>query len=370
MCLWQYVIGVLSSSSPDIYSRYFCKCSKFPSVFLGRSFPWNDARKDAAIPSTAAIRSFDKELSCKLNDLHQKIHGTTLVDRETPNKYTGEVIGVEYLFNQCNMSFGLDCIDKHIDDGLVLEESRGTDSGFEEPDLKSFEPGFSNNSLLHTDNSDGSDEDADVQENDDLTSVDSKGIQGWGKVDELAEVLVGLRGLSITTKDAKLITELYDKKPLVYQSVVKKHSSGRFARRKRRSGHVGIVVMKRCFVNAGSPALPPSRSRLVEAICIHLCADITKSFTWKGDDGKKRYDSRWKLILVEYNKIRARLFNSQALIDHTNLTLFNINETSLNLCFKNKIRREEILTLMQGKNTPGSLTVSKQPLLPPRDPPQ
>ena len=38
------------------------------------------------------------------------------------------------------------------------------------------------------------------------------------------------------------------------------------------------------------------------------------------------YTSRWKLVLSEYNSIRLRLYNSQALLEGTNLVLFNINE--------------------------------------------
>ena len=38
------------------------------------------------------------------------------------------------------------------------------------------------------------------------------------------------------------------------------------------------------------------------------------------------YTSRWKLVLSEYNSIRLRLFNSQALLEGTKLMLFNINE--------------------------------------------
>lgn len=39
-----------------------------------------------------------------------------------------------------------------------------------------------------------------------------------------------------------------------------------------------------------------------------------------------QYASRWKLVVSEYNTIRARLYNSQALLEGTNLMLYNINE--------------------------------------------
>lgn len=41
------------------------------------------------------------------------------------------------------------------------------------------------------------------------------------------------------------------------------------------------------------------------------------------------YTSRWKLVLSDYNSIQLRVFNSQALLEGTNLVLFNINEGAL-----------------------------------------
>ena len=38
------------------------------------------------------------------------------------------------------------------------------------------------------------------------------------------------------------------------------------------------------------------------------------------------YVSQWQLVVCEYSFIQARLYNSQALLEGTNLMLFNINE--------------------------------------------
>ena len=43
-------------------------------------------------------------------------------------------------------------------------------------------------------------------------------------------------------------------------------------------------------------------------------------------------------------------------MENSNLTLFNINETTLRLWFKNKTRREEIINLLQGRDFPGELS--------------
>ena len=47
--------------------------------------------------------------------------------------------------------------------------------------------------------------------------------------------------------------------------------------------------------------------------------------------------------------------------------LFNINETSASLWYKNKTRREEILTLMQGQSLPGRLAIATEALPPIRE---
>ena len=56
--------------------------------------------------------------------------------------------------------------------------------------------------------------------------------------------------------------------------------------------------------------------------------------------------------MSEYNSVRARLLNSQALLEGTNLMLYTINETTLVKWFKASSRRNEIKLLMQGLSPP------------------
>ena len=130
----------------------------------------------------------------------------------------------------------------------------------------------------------------------------------------------------------------FDKKPLTYQSIVKKPSRGRFGTRKS-EGHTGIVEMKRTFLSGVSPAFQPSKSRMVEAICIHLCNMIPCHKTTT-TNGRRRFDSRWKLIVKAYNNIRARLFNS-TLLQETNITLFCVNEHTVKLWGKTRPGEEQ-----------------------------
>ena len=85
----------------------------------------------------------------------------------------------------------------------------------------------------------------------------------------------------------------------------------------------------RCFLTAGSPSLPPSRSRLVEALCLLLIQRHTSPIKGVDRSGKSTYTSRFKCIVSSYNDIRTRLLNSQELLEGTNLTLFHINETTV-----------------------------------------
>ena len=109
----------------------------------------------------------------------------------------------------------------------------------------------------------------------DCTATDSKGIPDWEEVDALAQALLSLTGIRLTDDDAKRIEKRfsclneYDKKPLVYKVVLCKPAKGKFCARKRGG------KMKHSFLSVASPALAPSKSRLVEAICIHLCQRIT-----------------------------------------------------------------------------------------------
>ena len=44
----------------------------------------------------------------------------------------------------------------------------------------------------------------------------------------------------------------YDKRPLVYNSIMRRPATGRFGHKNKRKGHIGVVAMKRCFLSAGN----------------------------------------------------------------------------------------------------------------------
>ncbi|KZS02025.1 Uncharacterized protein APZ42_001094, partial [Daphnia magna] len=135
--------------------------------------------------------------------------------------------------------------------------------------------------------------------------------------------------LSLTAEETETITRLYDdlspfdKEPLKYFRTFRP-VRGRFGRSKAATGHTGQEAMKRCFVSGGAPSLPPSKSRVVEAICIRLFNEITCA-------ARDPYVSRYCLIIRRYNETRNRIMLNPALVERIGLTLFPINKTTLSL---------------------------------------
>ena len=125
-----------------------------------------------------------------------------------------------------------------------------------------------------------------------------------------------------------------------------------------------VQLCCRCFMSGGAPASSPSKSRVVEAVCIRLCDAITQPLADSRPDGSPRYVSRWRQVLDAYNRVRARLFNSLELLEGTDLALFAINEATLLRWFKMQERRKEVLLLQQGRPVPVEPLCSVQPLPP------
>ena len=74
----------------------------FQAFLLDGITRWNRARSSAAIDTPRdTLRTFDVRLQEKLNSISQSLHGKDMLPLfQPPSKYTGELFGVEYLFNQ------------------------------------------------------------------------------------------------------------------------------------------------------------------------------------------------------------------------------------------------------------------------------
>lgn len=292
---------------------------------------WNAERASAAINSSSSrkTRSFDVKLQDRLNKLTCSVLGRPAdPNYRPPALYTGELFGVEYLYNEIGGTQKTLDVDKDIEEGMDADKDIYPKSPIYEGDLdlelniacsSMTEPTESVDDLVDEDNSDENLH----------AAVDSRSIEGWDKVDQLATKLIESEGLSITNIEAETIIHLYDqlspydKEPLTYARKLQP-SRGRFARLKNSSGHVGVEAMKRCFITGGSPSLPPSKSRVVEAICLRLFNKITTG-------QKDPYVSRYALIIQKYNEIRNRIMLSPIIVQRTKLALYSINETTISL---------------------------------------
>lgn len=82
--------------------------------------------------------------------------------------------------------------------------------------------------------------------------LDSHGIPGWDKVDQLASALLNLSGYSVSNRDADIIKGLYDnlvdynKQPLVFYTWQVQPTQDTFECTKRNySGHAILDAVKR-----------------------------------------------------------------------------------------------------------------------------
>lgn len=90
------------------------------------------------------------------------------------------------------------------------------------------------------------------------------------------------------------------------------------------NGSYGIML-HRAFLGTGSgPAQWPNASRLVEAICIRLCALIPSPVRTEG-----RTMTRWASIMAEYNAIRDLVLASPRVMRETEIQLFLLNQKTL-----------------------------------------
>eukprot|EP00111_Clytia_hemisphaerica_P014391 TCONS_00042394-protein len=108
----------------------------------------------------------------------------------------------------------------------------------------------------------------------------------------------------------------------------------------------------------------PDKSRITEALYIHLCQTYQDP-KQKTDD--KKFRSRWTSILSDYSKIRACVLNSQYLVNNTRMQLPIINEKSLSFWYKDREPQDITTLLLQGQDeAPVTRRFASEPLPPPR----
>ncbi|XP_038077536.1 uncharacterized protein LOC119745321 [Patiria miniata] len=109
---------------------------------------------------------------------------------------------------------------------------------------------------------------------------DSRGLRGWGAVDNLAKFLVGLNR-TITNTEAEEVVRLYgkleamDRSPVKYSLKTKKrHLPGPWRASRKRSGSApGQQAAERLYLSSWVAAHKPDTNRVSECVCLHLAKE-------------------------------------------------------------------------------------------------
>ncbi|CAK6975525.1 uncharacterized protein LOC124857001 [Scomber scombrus] len=308
---------------------------------------WNEDRAQEAVgKAKSRTKSYSGQEVHTLNQLAQHFYGFPLVESYTnPLPYTGELIGISYLYDQNGRTlqdFPDDPDEPIGTEGHEEEEGEEeegeldveevVDEGFDELSFNSLYPSQPPQhvpfSQLTPETSSGNQEEA-VSKS--TVSVDADGAPGYQHVVRLAQSLVERCGNGyITNAEVEEIVGLWEKLPDADKSPVEYVAVS------------GIESMERCIASGGSgPSMWPDASRLVEAIFVQLCIL---------HPGSKRVlgclVTRWKLVLRDYNAIRNVVNTHPALKTRTSLQLFVVNQTTLSQWHKKRTSAQERTTLI------------------------
>lgn len=320
---------------------------------------WNNAQSVAVDEGSPLLQY--------ANCLSQKFLGCKLVeDHSCPGEYTGELIGVEYLYSQTNRVLEVDDImdpdapdgsDEQLEGDLEYE-----DSGFD--DLKPLEflefslkplqyqvvhlqslssslstsqpdPVVSSTSGPIKDEPYTADQFTQVisQEDDNEKCMGPDGVPGYDRVINLANSLVELRNHGfVTQRKMDEIVTLWNN--------LSEHDKGGVV-------HPAQPENKLCFNSSHTdtcvtPCIDGLKSRLVAAICLALIHIHPAGQTIAGVRV-----NRWAAILRDYNMIRDIVRDSTAISTQTQIQLLEINQQTLCQWYSARKQRQEQLVLHQ-----------------------
>lgn len=94
----------------------------FQAYLLDGITRWNAARSAEALSSSSTeLRTFDVRLQEIVNKLHDSLFGEPIFPNcQPPSEYTGELIGMEYLFHETGVKFvEEEDLNERIDEGFI-----------------------------------------------------------------------------------------------------------------------------------------------------------------------------------------------------------------------------------------------------------
>ncbi|KAK5608020.1 hypothetical protein CRENBAI_006066 [Crenichthys baileyi] len=363
---------------------------------------WNEDRSQAAAAggANAGMKCYAGQKQHTLFQLTQRLLGLMLAESYSkPLKYTGELIGMSYLYAQTGRELQMFPDDTDEPNGaekIILEDDKaseedmsldvleeGLDKGFGDlaedllgPSLHTppFQPpsapAASSSSSPPPPPSPHSHQGA---SGDQEVTVGPDGTPGYQHVVRLARKLVELcRKGYISNAEMEEIVGLWqnlpevNKGPIAFPSRYKEDlTKGRFKKAKTYApGTVAqLESIKRCVAGTGGgPASWPNASHLVEAIFSELCALYP---------GNRRVEgavlTQWTLVLRDYNSIRHVVLNHPAFKTRTTLQLFAVNQATLSQWYRKRMATEERTTLMAGVAPLQAPTEAEESLLPAKE---
>ncbi|XP_061878173.1 uncharacterized protein LOC133630604 [Entelurus aequoreus] len=304
---------------------------------------WNEDRGRAAVKGADAVtvQCYDTGLQDALARLTQEYMGVTLVDNYTPaSKYTGELIGIQYLYAQTGavlQSHAVDDPDQPDDSADLKDEQEDEDQLEDDEGYDDAPVGVEQYPGLFFP---PDDEPAEEKEEEDVLGPDGNG--GYQHVCRLATALVALRRqMSVQPRQERHVIELWqkltdgDKTPL---SLPPRHAPKLNKRRFKvsRQHHLEVVAsVKRLYIGQGAEvAHSPDSSRLMEAVFIQLSSHHSQEHNISGFR-----QSRWSLIMRDYTRIRENLSSNQAIkAAGCSICLLEVNYRTLTQWFNKRCK--------------------------------
>ncbi|TDG95923.1 hypothetical protein EPR50_G00243810 [Perca flavescens] len=341
---------------------------------------WNEDRAAAAAPPVAAeeqvgpLHSYSGHLKHVLNQKSQRVLGLPMVkDFTKPAEYTGELIGVEYLYQQTGRVLEVVSLDPDTPDEAAAIESLGEDEDEgigEDVEAPPSEPSGPAAPLRRA-SAEAPEDPASTQSSseseEEMEGPD--GQPGYQHVLRLAEALLEARSLlGLSNKRVDRLIVLWNRLPehdrgrVVYPPRCRERQlKGRFKQGKGiNTPFPGKESLQRSLLGPYSgTASWPSASRLVEAICIQLCR------LYPSDTrvlGVKR--TRWSLVLSDYVAIRAAVLASPRLMAQTDIQLFELNQRTLSKWFSQRQKQQDQAVLLQATGVVPVAALAGEPLPP------
>ncbi|XP_071962853.1 uncharacterized protein [Antedon mediterranea] len=362
----------------------------FQAYLMDGLVRWNANRALAATQSGGPISSTYSGLhQHALNILAEQVIGKKVYKSFIiPNKYTGELIGVEYLYNQSNkvletqFPVKTDTIyDEDFDEEIYTFD---VDEGYDDktqPDYKPpkrcFKPRNAKEpsppQLEPLPSCDDNDDDGQGKaalfdtELEDSTGPDN--IPGYAKVEAMADYLMQFKEDSgvISQSHAEHVAKLWNNLD-AYDKTIKRKArhqdyltKGRFKKSKTTSVIPGVESTRRCFLGQNTgPAQWPDCNRYMECIITKLCEAYPSTVSIEG-----RRFQRWPLITKGYKNIRRKVLSNGHLMLFAKLQLMEINRTTLIQWYNRTSKKQERQVLESGISATIPKLVSDKTLLEP-----